>query len=46
MPRKRRNKKQLETIAILQVSIEVVLIAFAILMFVIDILKCLYSFTT
>ena len=39
MPRKRRNIKKLETIAILQLSIEVVLIAFAILIFVIDISK-------
>ena len=38
--------RKLETIVILQVSIEVVLIMFAILIFVIDILKFQYSFIT
>ena len=39
MPRKRRNINKLEIIVILQVSIEVVLIAFAILFFVIAFFK-------
>ena len=46
MQRKQRNIEKLETIVILQVSIEVVLIMFAILIFVIDILKFQYSFIT
>ena len=46
MQRKQRNIEKLETIVILQVSIEVVLIMFAILIFVIDIFKFQYSFIT
>ena len=40
------NIRRSATIVILQVNIEVVLIMFAILIFVIDILKFLYSFIT